>query len=201
MSPVRPCSIPRLTLLVLLLFGICGAQSLQRSIVFTSTEPYVILAKGALITLHLTSLSVPPADGNRAASPGQLVQATLEQELNGKKAKVGDPVSLKVVYPFRFDSEGKSTQVPGGTAIVGHVLLAAKRDRKTGKSQLGIALDTLTLAEEPVTLNASVVAAQPPAANAPVTPSPHVFLAPVAPPANNSKTVWTRHQNGTVRRN
>src|SRR5882762_7572934 len=93
-------------------------------------------------------------EGSLAA--GTAVNAQLNQALDSKKAKAGDPVVAHTTEPVK--SEGK-TVLPKGTKLAGHVTRASARFNGDADSALGVQFDRAILKDgREIPLQASIQA-------------------------------------------
>ncbi len=172
----EPLLVRLFLLLVLCFANHCSVSQQQEQAIITSSDRYVTLEKGASVTLKSLAAPSPLAVENTLVPAGHLLHATFAERVSGKTARVGDPVHLNVLYPFRFESNGRTVRVPKNAVIHGHITHVAARGDKTVPAQLGFATDRLIWAEHEIFLNAvpivvnrlpdgSVLAAQPHAPN------------------------------------
>ncbi len=93
-------------------------------------------------------------EGSLAA--GTALNAQLNQALDSKKAKAGDPVVAHTTEPVK--SEGK-TVLPKGTKLAGHVTRASARSNGDADSALGVQFDRAILKDgREIPLQASIQA-------------------------------------------
>ncbi len=160
-----PDSLPvRLFLLLVLCLGTHGsstAQQQQEQAIITSLDRYVTLEKGASVTLKTVAAPSPLAMENTLVPEGHLLHATLAHKISGKTARVGDPVRLNVLYPFHFESHGRTVRVPKDAVIHGHITHVAARADKAVPAQLGFSIDRLVWAEQDIVLSAVPIAVLP----------------------------------------
>src|SRR5262249_26435743 len=87
--------------------------------------------------------------------------ATLEQSLDSKKLKVGDPVKARVTEDVRIDN---NTVIPKGSKLVGHVTQVSARSKGDADSSLAVVFEKAELKgkqEVPIRATLQAVAAAP----------------------------------------
>ncbi len=156
MLPPRPA---RILVLVALCLGLDNQATAQDDghTVVSSGARHVTLEKGTSVTLKTLALPFPFADNLPAVPAGQFLQAVLAQKISGKTAKVGDEVRFSVLYPFHFQTNSRTVQVPRNATIQGHITRVAERDGNKARAQLAFRIDRLVCPDESVLLNAVAI--------------------------------------------
>lgn len=91
---------------------------------------------------HLSTSTASSASGAYSAEDMRTVSGELENKLDTKTARVGDPVVLKTSQKMKT---ADGTVIPKGTRLVGHVTDAQARDAGHAESHLGLTFDRAEL--------------------------------------------------------
>jgi hypothetical protein len=122
----------------------CAAQEQVNSVVFASPDKHVVLPRGLMVTLK--TVAPTKAAGTSSPSPpaGLFLETTLDQKLDGKHCKLGDPVRLVLSYPIQFESNGQPVRIPERASVTGHVVLVTARGGQEEKSRLAFVTDRIS---------------------------------------------------------
>lgn len=89
-----------------------------------------------------------------ALSAGTSIEGQLQNSLDVRKAKVGDPVFLKTTRAVRQNGE---TIVPKGSNLVGRVTEVQQKAKGNSASQLGIVFDRIEAGKMTMPITASIM--------------------------------------------
>ena len=134
---------PLLFLAAALAAPVCSAQEQVNSVVFASPDKHVVLPRGLMVTLKTIAPTKPAGAGTTSLPAGLFLETTLEQKLDGKHCKLGDPIRLVLAYPIQFDRNGQAMRIPERASVTGHVVLLAARGHED-KSQLAFVTDLIS---------------------------------------------------------
>lgn len=117
---------------------------------------------------------------------GRVLETRLDTKLDGKLCKPGDVVQLTLVYPLAFETPAGAIRVPQGAGVHGHVVLAAERPTKSGKSQLAFVIDSVTWGQRTAMVSGIVLGAKEPQPEAGLrVPEPSADRGPFDPRSTN----------------
>jgi hypothetical protein len=120
----------------------------------------VVLSAGSVLAQGSRSRVVTngSANGNANAQAGSLAAGTeisgqLQNALDVKRAKPGDPVILKTTRDIKSNGQMVAKK---GSRLVGHVTDVARRTKGQGTSSLGVVFDRLEGASGQIPLSATI---------------------------------------------
>lgn len=111
---------------------------------------------GAQASNSAASTPAPQLPGSQLQS-GTLIYAELNKSIDSRKAKVGDPVQIKVTQAVLSHGE---IAIPKGSKIVAHLTEAKASSKEQPQAELAIALDKAVLKDRTeVPLNSATIQA------------------------------------------